>query len=385
MKRSKRTFRPAVFVERAISGGIGGQILLYLFLVAGVFILLWLVSILLDIPLLSGHIALPENGYTDFWGMMYWFFPGSMLQSSAANRAFVYITSILGSILMSGLLISTLTNILRSRAGRSEEGLVRYRLKGHTLVIGYNGSAPALIAGLLAEEGTIVSILSEAPVKSYRQGLLSKLPENQRKRVFFNCGDRSSAAEILSLRPRFAEEVYILDDSARKDIDSANIACLRLLSEACRGRKGRLRCTAVFRNASTVTAFQRADIDAGIKERIEFYPLIYHDVIARNLLVFRQMGDVEFPPLDRVRITSDSNKFVHLIIFGMSAMGEALAVAAARVCHFANADRRKTRITVIDPALEAREEAFRARYQTLFDVLDGKYAALVKQGDEEKI
>lgn len=376
MKGSKRIFRPSVFVERALSGGIGGQIVLYLFLVVGVFILLWLVSILLGIPLRSGHTAVPENGYTDFWAMVYWFFPGALFQSSAANRAFVYVSSIIGSILMSGLLISTLTNILRSRAGRSEEGLVRYRLKGHTLVIGYNGSAAALISSILADDGAVVSVLSESPVKSYRQNLLSKLPEGQRKRVFFNCGDRSSAAEIASLRPRFAEEVYILDDPVRKDIDSANIACLRLLSEACAGRKERLRCTTVFRNASTVTAFQRADLDAGIKERIEFYPLIYHEVIARNLLVFRKMGDVEFPPLDRVRITPDSNKFVHLIILGMSAVGEGLAVAAARVCHFANADRRKTRITVIDSSLESREEAFRARYQTLFDVLDGKYAAL---------
>ena len=376
MKGSKRILRPSVFIDRALSGGVWGQIILYVFLVVCVFLLLWLVSFILAIPLRSGHTAVPENGYTPFWSMVYWFYPGALFNSSAANRPFVYITSIIGSILMSGLLISTLTNILRSRAGRSEEGLVRHRLSGHTLVIGYNGSAAGLVARILEDEGAIVSILSEAPVKSFSQNLLSKLPKRQRSRVFFNCGDRTSAAEIASLRPQHAEAVFILDDPVREDIDSANIACLGLLSDACAGRSGRLRCTAVFRNASTVTAFQRADVAEGIKDRIEFYPLIYNEVIAQNLLVFRKMGETVFPPLDRERVTEDSNKYVHLIILGMSAMGEALAVEAARVCHLANASRRKTRITLIDNAIELREEAFRARYQTLFDVLDGQYAYL---------
>ena len=376
MKGNKRYFRPSVYLDKALSGGVWGQIVLYVFLVVIVFLLLWMVSIALTIPLKSGHTAAPENGYTDFWSMVYWFYPGSLLNSSKENRPFVYVSSIIGSILMSGLLISTLTNILRSRVGKSEEGLVRYKLRGHTLIIGWNGAAFGLVSRILEEEGTIVSILSEAPVKSYRQNLLSRLPEHWRKRVLFNCGDRTSAAEIASLRPQYAAEVFILDDPTRKDMDSANIACLRLLSDACKGRSGRLRCTAVFRNASTVAAFQKADLDAGVKERIEFYPLIYHEVIAENVLVTRRMGDTIFPPLDRERIASDSNKYVHLIILGMNAVGEALAIEAARVCHFANADNRKTRITLIDSAIEVKEEAFRARYQSLFDVLDGQYAHL---------
>jgi voltage-gated potassium channel Kch len=51
-------------------------------------------------------------------------------------------------------------------------------------------------------------------------------------------------------------------------------------------------------------------------------------------------------PLDRVRITHNDPTVVHLIIAGFGAMGESVALQAARIGHFANG--KKIRITAID-------------------------------------
>ena len=75
--------------------------------------------------------------------------------------------------------------------------------------------------------------------------------------------------------------------------------------------------------------------------------------------------------LDREPITKQSEKTVHLVIFGMSEIAEQVAVNAAHVCHFPNYLRNnhslRTRITVIDESAFSKSREWVQRYKNLFD------------------
>ena len=58
-----------------------------------------------------------------------------------------------------------------------------------------------------------------------------------------------------------------------------------------------------------------------------------------------------YPPLDRDGIRAQSDRYVHLIVVGMSRMGVAMGVTAAHIDHNPNFVTQcfRTRITFIDP------------------------------------
>ena len=75
--------------------------------------------------------------------------------------------------------------------------------------------------------------------------------------------------------------------------------------------------------------------------------------------------------LDREPITKQSEKTVHLVIFGMTEVAEQVAINAAHVCHHPNYLRKghtlRTRITVVDESAFEKSREWIQRYKHLFD------------------
>jgi hypothetical protein len=80
---------------------------------------------------------------------------------------------------------------------------------------------------------------------------------------------------------------------------------------------------------------------------------------------------LEAHPLDRVPIGPDDPRTVHLLIVGFGKMGQAVALQAAKIGHFANGKRM--RITVVDRDADARQRAFLARYAQFTRVCDTEF------------
>ena len=75
-----------------------------------------------------------------------------------------------------------------------------------------------------------------------------------------------------------------------------------------------------------------------------------------------------YPPLDRDGIRAQSDRYVHLIVVGMSRMGVAMGVTAAHIAHYPNFVTQgiRTRITFIDPDAEREMNFLKGRYEPLF-------------------
>ncbi len=393
MTKIKKTSLP-LFLDKTLSGGIARQLSVFVLLIALALFFFWCFCLVFHIPLTRLDSG---NSQGDFWNLIYFFSDsGSQVQAVEKNRFFVYLVSFAGSILLSGVLISTLSNIFQRRVENVEKGLVRYRLSDHLIIIGYNQSVPGLIMRLRKEDAyndCSIVLLTTLNVAEVRMHLNSNLPDELKNNVLVYYGQRNSDDEILKIYPRQAKEMFILSENEEEDSDSLNMECLRLVAKTCRGNaRGKLKCNVVFKENSTVSAFQRANLAKEIKEAIDLYPVVHHEILVNAVLVENQTSDgaIKYPPLDRINITENSDLFVHLVVIGMSNIGMAMGMQAAQIAHFPNFARRKTRITFIDKDAKSKMQLLYAQYSCLFEVADSYFSdtcekiAFVKNEKNEK-
>ena len=129
----------------------------------------------------------------------------------------------------------------------------------------------------------------------------------------------------------------------------------------------------LLQSGTTLRMLQDMDFPPAINDAFEVSPFTMEDVWAQNIFVRLPGAETGiYPSLDREPVTSDSPKFVHLVIGGFDAQARAAAVHAALVAHYPNYDGAddvplRTRITVIEKDITAARDAFVATYQPLFD------------------
>lgn len=229
---------------------------------------------------------------------------------------------------------------------------------------------------------TIVVVTSK-DVEQMRNSLcaISRTKKNK-KRILVNYGLRDSEEYLHKINIAYAKEVYILGDTSEFDDienfhDSLNVRCLTLIAKQCKKANGaKLPCHVLFDYKTTYHVFQYADLSPEITKYVEFHPFNFYDSWARRVLVSGYSNDeeIEYMPLDYVPITQkDSENYIHLIIIGMSKMGQAIALQAAHIAHFPNYKKRKTRITFIDRNGKVEMGEFKQKCGELFKVSRSVY------------
>ena len=135
----------------------------------------------------------------------------------------------------------------------------------------------------------------------------------------------------------------------------------------------RVICHLLVQENETLQMLQTCDLCNEVKQRIDVYPFSMDEVWSRNIV------------LDYEPITLQSEKHVHLVIFGMDEIAEIVAIQAAHVAHYPNYVRNhslRTRITMIDTQAEQKSIRIIKRYQHLFD---NSYYRIVKPSEEKAV
>lgn len=341
---------------------------------------------------LSNGSAGGEDGGSRLWNIYNAYIDtGNQVGVAPGERWLALLTSLCGSVLVGGLLISTLSNIIERRVERCRSGLVRYKLSGHYVIIGADSMLADLVRQLFAKDPAAqIAIQTIQDVAQVRRKLYSRLPRAWERRIVFCYARRDAREELEAIGVAEAREVYILGDSGELDDveyyhDSLNVDCLNLIGLICKeaARRPPLRCYLLMEYRSTFSVFQFSDIAPELKSYIDLCPFNFYETWARKVLVLNKAGrllaqesggayaPIHYRPLDYRPITYDSERFVHLVIVGMSKMGEALAIEAAHIAHFPNFVRdcsRRTRITFVDSDARACSEQFRQAYPALFNL-----------------
>ena len=386
----KRKILSQEFIDRTISGGLKGQLTLLVAVISGVLLFAFIVVTF------SG-IALSENGG---WAEQMWVLynnfvdPGNQLaQESWGNRLVVSIVSLLGSVLLGGVLISTISNVIERRVETVRTGKAYYKsISGHYVIIGCGDIIVSLIRELhrIDPEAPVV-VMSSRESEKVRHGLQASLDREEERQVYIYFGNIESMEELRRLNIDKAKEVYILGEEGDYGRDSKNIQCVRsvgrLKGPAAAGHK--LPVYTLSERIGSYSVIQKLALSD--KERAElkgiyFRPFNLYENWARRLWTHytveededRLYDSVDYDP---IRLSPDgglqgNDRHVHLVIAGFGAMGQALLLEAMRVCHYANYDdaaesgsRIRTEITVIDRDVEPLKQHFMAQFPYI-DAID---------------
>lgn len=322
--------------------------------------------------------------------------PGSVANVTPELRWFSLGVAILGLLLVTGLLISVVSNMLERRVERYREGEIAYPLENHVVVIGFDEMVPMLVRQICSDPrygNCYILIQSVQPAAKVRNRIHTVLDARQERRILVLHAQRNSTEELAKLCTTRAREIFLIGEANEYDHDSLNIDSLQKIV-AIHSREPncpRIPVSVLFEYQTTYAAFQISDLAEEWRKQIDFHPFNFYEEWAKKLLVKRCCGDgddrIEYPALDREPVTRESDRTVHLVIIGMSRMGVALGVEAAHLLHFPNfcRDRRlKSRITFIDAAIDEEMNFFRGRYRHYFDLAPSLYRDM-EHPDEERI
>lgn len=316
---------------------------------------------------------------------------------------------LIGVIAVTGITISTITNIVQRRVNQYLNGEVRYKFNNHIVVIGFDEIAMAIIDQIckavdFEKSPRDILIMSNQSSNEIRQSINTIVDKKHEKYIYVYRGRKDSSEDLDSLYIENAYEVFILGEREEKNRDATNMEALRKIAGSKqrlskrraqlwdKRKDNRIPVTVLFNYQSTYAIFQITDLSAEWKEFIDFKPFNFYENWAKKLLYTRTYSDINrnvmlYPSLDESRngdtvqmgISEDCDNYVHLVIFGMSSMGVALGTMAAQMCHFPNFNtkRKKTKITFITPDADTEMQFFKGRYSHFFEIAPSYYRDFV--------
>lgn len=306
------------------------------------------------------------------------------------------IAALLSAVLFGGVTITFVGNLLSNRQEAYRNGTVRYWFDRHVLFLGGGEMVGTMLKEKWKKEWEQtpdkhtphVVVLTERDAAEVRMELVSQLSEKERKKIRLTVlrGRRDDKDELLSVGVDRADMIYIVgEEPLSDDYDSVNIDAYQVAGKIYQKAReqGKVRprvpCYLQLERAASEHIFRHDTkpfdpcFETTIVNRLE--------AVAQRILVHNSDSDSDYPPLDRGGIGPDSERTVHLVLYGMTAFSYAMATTAAHLCHFPNfvsvTERdgqkhyeerpdRRTRITFIAPNIAEEMNYMTAHLSSLF-------------------
>jgi voltage-gated potassium channel Kch len=231
--------------------------------------------------------------------------------------------------------------------------------RDHVVVCGL-GKLGTLLALELKKAGQAVVAIEDKPAA---EGLQRARSEG----IPVLIGDACTVEMLARARAHKARRVLAVCSEDRVNVGIAALAG-SLMPDGGTGRKA-TECWLFVADPGLRSALGREHLFKGEelgRYRVNVRGLDLYSAAARK--AFREY------PLDHLQVGRESKARVHLVIVGFGEMGQALALQAARIGHFANGsawpDGHKLAVTLVDPDIELRWAAFRADYQAYPEICD---------------
>ena len=380
----KRWFRNTGSFDRVISGGLGRQLGLLGGIVAYMLAACFVAFAVASYPTINNELCFWDKigaVFHRFFGYNYYEGEGTGL------NWLLLLISIVGSLVMTGMLVTTFSNILQQRKENACKGEVYYKRipQGHVVIIGYGWLVQPLLKRCLDEEGVpAVIILTAQPVEAVTRDIRSKLSPEQEKKVFVYSGDMHSGEHLDHLMFNQAKEVYILGEKEKAGRDAANLECARLICDKCEAVKTPLTVHVRLDRPTAYSTVKRLSFPSSYYQNkqgrtvIYLRPFNYYENSARAVWGYRPEKEIEkdqgAPRWEWPLLKEDDSRHVHLMIAGFGKMGKAMLLEAIRLCHFPNFNEKtganKTHITVVDSAMDRLLPEFKAQYHELDKLSD---------------
>ena len=259
------------------------------------------------------------------------------------------------------------------------DGFTRYSFKQHILILGGGRELLPLLRAIAAHDALKmlpVVVLADSDCPSLLQLLRTRLQSlGVQSPVTLYRGCRTCADTLRTCQVDSASHIFILGEDDEPAHDSLNVSCWQQVRQLRAQCNQLAQCYLMLRSSTSTLLFHSLQQEA--HNSLETTIINSYESLAQQLLV----GDIyhnDTLTLDRGLVTVGSDRFVHLVVVGMTPMGYAFAATAAQLCHFPNFDESaprpiRTRITFVDPRANELMDCFKASYPGIFDLSHVRY------------
>ena len=259
------------------------------------------------------------------------------------------------------------------------DGFTRYSFKQHILILGGSRELLPLLRAIAAHDALKmlpVVVLADSDCPSLLQLLRTRLQSiGVQSPVTLYRGCRTCADTLRTCQVDSASHIFILGEDDEPAHDSLNVSCWQQVRQLRAQCNQLAQCYLMLRSSTSTFLFHSLQQEA--HNSLETTIINSYESLAQQLLV----GDIyhnDTLTLDRGLVTVGSDRFVHLVVVGMTPMGYAFAATAAQLCHFPNFDESaprpiRTRITFVDPRANELMDCFKASYPGIFDLSHVRY------------
>lgn len=259
------------------------------------------------------------------------------------------------------------------------DGFTRYSFKQHILILGGSRELLPLLRAIAAHDALKmlpVVVLADSDCPSLLQLLRTRLQSlGVQSPVTLYRGSRTCADTLRTCQVDSASHIFILGEDDEPAHDSLNVSCWQQVRQLRAQCNQLAQCYLMLRSSTSTLLFHSLQQEA--HNSLETTVINSYESLAQQLLV----GDIyhnDTLTLDRGLVTVGSDRFVHLVVVGMTPMGYAFAATAAQLCHFPNFDESaprpvRTRITFVDPRANELMDCFKSSYPGIFDLSHVRY------------
>ena len=259
------------------------------------------------------------------------------------------------------------------------DGFTRYSFKQHILILGGSRELLPLLRAIAAHDALKmlpVVVLTDSDCPSLLQLLRTRLQSLcVQSPVTLYRGCRTCADTLRTCQVDSASHIFILGEDDEPAHDSLNVSCWQQVRQLRAQCNQLAQCYLMLRSSTSTFLFHSLQQEA--HNSLETTIINSYESLAQQLLV----GDIyhnDTLTLDRGLVTVGSDRFVHLVVVGMTPLGYAFAATAAQLCHFPNFDESaprpiRTRITFVDPRANELMDCFKASYPGIFDLSHVRY------------
>lgn len=314
--------------NKMLTHGMGSQLILLLFAVIVFYVFFLLLATLFGW----------NYGWQDILAL---FLDPGGFGGAGEHDGFRLVVTMVGIFLFSTLLISVFNNIFDNISNSAKTGVMRYRVKGHTLILGSNHHLMPMLEALREENGRQdIVVMTESDVEQLGAEMDARFADRRfMNRIVLYRGVWDTLEELKTARPQFADKIYVIGEAGGTDHDSMNMRCCNFLKTLCADAKKEIQCFVMMESGTTFDMYMKD------KNSISTDKLKIDIVNAREYAAEQVLAWSWFLPV----IKADDPRRSHFVILGTGGMAKAVAFTVAHNSHYPRIDGtiRKTCISIV--------------------------------------
>lgn len=334
--------------DKMLTRGMGSQLLLLVFTVALFFILFLIVS----------YIFGWNYGWQDIIAM---FLDPGGFGGRGEHDGFRLIVTLVGILLFSTLLISVFNNIFDNISESAKTGVMRYRVKGHVLILGSDHHLLPMLEALHEEkERQDIVIMTQNNVETLNEEVNARFADRRfLNRLVFYRGSWDIEEELKTARPHLATRIYVIGEPYDSEHDSMNMRCCKLLKSLCASSQNDIYCYVMMENGSTIDMYMKET------KSLSSNKLKIDIVNSREYAAEQVLSWTNFLPV----IKAEDPHYSHFVVLGTGGIAKAAAFTAAHNSHYPNFNGaiRHTRISIIGADMKEWMDNLSAARPGLFE------------------